>query len=235
MLGERKRSCVHLTERNDVAVHGRGNSQKKGRKALTRGAYVTSKLCVGRLLKLKTMADPRARKCISKLQSLLHMQVFAQPFQSAVFQLSWILPHHPLRPPAFAELMVPQNAVGTAWWLQNSGILLLGWNRIWAWSPVDLQPFPAVLLQWSSGGVRSLMEGTHRAAHAPELPCLLPASSLRMGKGHHRMMTESYPPLARSFLKIPPRWFYFFPTAAWTKTGEAALEESSPCALGMVL
>lgn len=107
MLGERKRSRIHLTERYDIAVLNGGNSQKKGRKGLARGAYATSKLCVGRLSKLKTKADPRARKCISRLQSLLHTQVFVQPVQSAVFQLSWIISYRPPCPPAFAELMVP--------------------------------------------------------------------------------------------------------------------------------
>lgn len=92
MLGGRKWGYIHLTKRHDIAVRNKRNSQKKCRKALTQGAYAMSKLHGGRLLKLKTMVDLRARK----LQSLLHVHAFVRPFQRVVFQLLWILSYCPL-------------------------------------------------------------------------------------------------------------------------------------------
>lgn len=92
MLGGRKWGYIHLTKRHDIAVRNKRNSQKKCRKALTQGAYAMSKLHGGRLLKLKTMVDLRARK----LQSLLHVHAFVRPFQRVVFQLLRILSYCPL-------------------------------------------------------------------------------------------------------------------------------------------
>ena len=137
MLGGRKWSCIHPTKRHDITVHDKRNSQKKCRKALTQGAYATSKLRVGHLLKLKTTVVSRARKCISKLRSLLHMDVFVWPFQSVVFQLSWILSHCPLLFSAglWVKTLVllplqsrcsPKMLCGRVWWLQKFPILLLG-------------------------------------------------------------------------------------------------------------
>lgn len=133
VLGGRKWSYIHLTKRHDIAAHNKRNSQKKCTKALAQGAYATSKLHVGRLLKLKTMVDLRARK----LQSLLHICAFVQPFQRVVFQLSWILSYCPLlfsagfwlKTPVLPPLQSrcsPQMLCGRLWRLQRFPILHLG-------------------------------------------------------------------------------------------------------------
>lgn len=106
----------------DTAVHEKRNSQKKCWKALAQAACTTSKLCNGcpLILKLKIVVDPRARKCISKLLSLLHMLwcnhfrawCFSSPgcFCTVPSLFCWILSQD-TNPPAFAEQMFPKNAV----------------------------------------------------------------------------------------------------------------------------